>query len=358
MNGNKKSPEEYQIEDFVTDESFINYLFSLNQEDITFWQQWQTEHPDDHLILEAAQAMLCNISLTLPEREFNEELSKIRSAIGMDAGSSRRREPPAPARLLHWIKPSRRSPDRRNRIARFALPVLLILITGGIFVFRQLTLPSNHSVARRNDGNEPVVFALSDGTVVTLAPHSVFRFRDDFGVTERLGNLEGEAQFQVARDDAHAFKVREGDIVATVLGTVFNIKKQPADSAILVELLKGKLKVESIQANGSIEQSVILYPDERVVYKPRSKQFHKEKWQSQYDLTTKIAHLSFRQSNFDEVATQFKSAFGLTIINQGKKKTWRFTGEFNNASVTTILESICTVEKLNYEVEGDTVFIK
>jgi transmembrane sensor len=358
MNGNRKLPEEYQIEDFITDESFISYFFCLNIDDKIFWERWQTEHPNHHEILEAAKAMLCDISMTLPEREFLEELSTIRDAIGVDGDASLMRRRPGLSRLLYWVKPSRRSKNKKKRFANFAFPVLLILFVGGVFLFRYWATPSNHLIVKRNDGNGPEVFTLSDGSIVTLAPQSVFRFQDDFGITERKGNLDGEARFQVARDDTHPFKVQEGDIVATVLGTVFNIKKQGTDSVILVELLMGKLKVESINVDGLVEHSVILNPDERVLYKPHSRQFYKEKWQSQYDLTIKIDHLAFRQSDFDEVAKQFKTAFGLTIINQSKKKTWRFTGEFNKASVTNILESICTVEKLNYTVEGDTVFIK
>jgi len=53
-----------------------------------------------------------------------------------------------------------------------------------------------------------------------------------------------------------------------------------------------------------------------------------------------------------------KTVFGITVINQSNKKTWSFTGEFNNTSAINILERICIVEKLKYVMKGDTVFIK
>ena len=36
----KKSLEEYRVEDFITDESFINYHFHRNENDKIFWEDW------------------------------------------------------------------------------------------------------------------------------------------------------------------------------------------------------------------------------------------------------------------------------------------------------------------------------
>ena len=40
-----KNPENYQVEDFVTDESFANYHFCLNTTDQLFWEKWVLKHP-------------------------------------------------------------------------------------------------------------------------------------------------------------------------------------------------------------------------------------------------------------------------------------------------------------------------
>jgi len=357
MNGMGKSPEDYQIEDFVADESFINYFFQLNTDDKSFWEKWLIDHPDNMAIADRAKAMLQDLSLTLPEREFEEEVLKIRKAIHYEAPLSTKKRP-AIIRLLHWNKSGDSLDNKKKRYANFVLPVVLIFIIGGYLFFRQFSAHTGQLSEKYNDSNKPVVFTLSDGTFVTLAPQSTFRYPADFGNGERKVYLDGEAQFHVNRDEAHPFKVFEGDIVATVLGTIFNVKKQTGDSVLLVELIKGKLKVESVNNEGSIEQSVILNPDERVLYKVGSKKMYKEKWGSQKEASAQVNHLLFRQNNFEDIAKQLKTVFGITVINQSNKKTWRFTGEFNNASVTDILESICIVEKLRYEVRGDTVFIK
>jgi transmembrane sensor len=357
MNVTGKSPEDYQIEDFVTDESFINYFFQLNTDDKTFWEKWLIAHPHNNEIVDAAKTMLRDLSLTLPEKEFEDELLKIRKAIRYEAPLSTKKRP-AIIRLLRWDKSAGSSGNKKKRYANFILPVVCILFIGGYFFLRQFSMHAGQLSEKFNDSSKPIVFTLSDGTVVTLAPQSIFRYPADFGNGERKVYLDGEAQFHVNRDEAHPFKVYEGDIVATVLGTVFNVKKQAGDSLLLVELIKGKLKVESLKKNGSIDESVILNPDERVLYRRDNKKLYKEKWESQNDASLQVNRLLFRQNNFEEIANQLKTVFGVTVINQSNKKTWRFTGEFNNASVTDILESICIVEKLKYEVRGDTIFIK
>jgi transmembrane sensor len=357
MNGNGKSPEHYQIEDFVADETFINYFFQLNADDKAFWEKWLLSHPNNHELFESAKDMLWNLSLTLSDEEFEVEMARIKKSIDDEMPLSVNK-PPVIVRLLHWEKSSRSFKNKKESYIKYFLPLLLIFIVGGYFFTKQFATHANEFIEKHNDSDKPVVLGLSDGTVVTLAPQSSFRYPADFGNKERKVYLDGEAQFHVSRDEAHPFKVYEGDVIATVLGTIFNVKKQSGDSVVMVELIKGKLKVEIVNNTAVSSQSIILNPDERVVYKRYDKNLYKEKWQSQSEVSLKVNHLVFRQNNFEEIAKQLKAVFGVTVINQSNKKPWRFTGEFNNTSAIDVLESICIVEKLKYEVEGDTIFIK
>src|SRR6185295_1436143 len=131
----------------------------------------------------------------------------------------------------------------------------------------------------------------------------------------------------------------------------------PGDSVMLIELIKGKLKVETIDSVGFMSTSIILNPDERVVYRRHERKLFKEKWQSQAEAAAPANHLVFRQNNFEEIAKQIKTVFGVTVINQSNKKNWRFTGEFNNTTAQKIIASVCLIKNLNSRVAGDTIFI-
>ncbi len=79
-----KNPENYQVEDFVTDESFANYHFCLNTADQLFWERWMLMHPDKATMAEEAKNILNLLSLTLPTNEYKEELEHIRNAINIE----------------------------------------------------------------------------------------------------------------------------------------------------------------------------------------------------------------------------------------------------------------------------------
>ena len=196
----------------------------------------------------------------------------------------------------------------------------------------------------------PLVLTLSDSTVVSLAPHSYLQYPLHFGNKQRDVYLHGNAQFSVKRNVQHPFKVHAENIVATVLGTIFNIKTS-GDSAIEVELLKGKLNVEIMNAKMEPEQSVLLDPNERAVYVRNNKHLYKNQLIPEN-------HVYFRQNNFDEIASEIKNVFGITVINESNNKAWRFTGAFKNSTAKDIIENICLVKKLSFVAKGDTIFIK
>lgn len=358
MTGAARTPEDYQIEDFVTDESFINYFFRLNAEDTGFWTKWLLAHPENAGLAASAKELLQSLSLTLPEEEFEAELARIRTAIHEETHPAAW-ESPAIVRL--WPVQGVRRGSGRRRSRRRSLTyvgLFLLLLAGSTFLWRQFNAGPARLSEKTNDSSKPVVFTLTDGTVVTLAPHSVFRYPADFGVSDRKVFLDGEAQFQVSRDEARPFKVYEGDIMATVLGTVFQVKYQAADSVILVELMSGKLRVETIARPGLAAQSTLLDPDERALYRGNDRRLYKEKWQPQHDLSLPVNHLVFKGDGFEQIARQIKTVFGVTIINHSTKQNWRFTGDFTGAGVAEIVENICLVEGLHSERKGDTIIIR
>jgi transmembrane sensor len=356
MTGDGKSPDYYQVEDFVTDESFINFFFDLNRQDKAFWENWIYSNPEKTRQFEAAKQMLRNLSFSIDEVERMEQLTRLKKAIDVES-SGNPNSSPVFARTLGWRMPVIRKKTGKRNFAGIALPFVLALGLGGYVLLRHVAGDPAQLVERSNESAKPVVITLSDGTVVTLAPGSVFRYPAAFGDQDRKVYLDGEAQFHVSKDAAHPFKVYQGNIVATVLGTIFNVKKQVGDSVLMVELIEGKLKVETTKASGLPAQSIMLSPDERALYNTRNKNLHKEIWRSQLDLLKTVQSLSFRQNNFEQIASQIKADFGITLINNSHKKEWRFTGVFTNATAKEIIDNICLVEGLTNQYNGDSIIV-
>ena len=350
-----KTPENYQVEDFVTDESFSNYHFCLNTADQLFWESWVLKHLDKITMVEEAKNILNMLSLTLHRNEYKEEFKHIRDATNIEAAPDTRSIAPI-FRLLNWDKPRSRR-KRKIRITSVFV-ALLVLIVGGYFFKQRLGENANTLTIKHNSNNKEQVFTLQDGTVITLAANSSLKYPLKFKGKERKVYLQGEARFQVTKDKDHPFKVYQDNIIATVLGTVFNIKKQPGDSVISVELITGKLQVEAFSTPGSLPQQIILEPNQRAVYVFDKKILFKEVWKQNTDEDLINNRLVFKQSSFEEVATRMKAIYGITLINQSNKRSWRFTGEFSNTTAKAVMENICLIKKLNLEVRGDTFLIK
>ena len=344
---------DFTVEDFMANDSFLNYHLRNNQEDEIFWEQWLLHHPGKRSVAEEAMAALDMLFLRLSKDEYSVELKKIKKQLGIAVLAGK--EVPSLISFLSWNKGN--GTKRRNKIKRalvYIVPVLLFLLAGGYFFIQRSSSLQEELYEKNNTSNIALQFTLSDSTLITLAPNSTLRYQKKFGNTDRRVYLHGEATFHVRRDEAHPFKVFSGDLVATVLGTLFIVKEQQGGAVVLVELLEGKVKVETGNTTGSI----ILNPNERVVYARASHNIYKEPWQTGNTTQNLQNHIAFRKNNFTEIALKLKTAFGITLINQSNKSNWRFTGVFDNNNAKDIIENICLIEQLKYEISGDTILIK
>ena len=100
---------------------------------------------------------------------------------------------------------------------------------------------------------------LSDGTVVYLNSGSKLKYPEVFKGKERNVMLDGEAYFEVARDEKHPFKVTVRNVEVEVLGTSFNINAYPERKEIQTTLAQGKVNV----TNG--KKQVVLTPGEQAI---------------------------------------------------------------------------------------------
>ena len=353
---NTKDPIDYQVEDFVTDETFSNNYLGLNTADQLFWDAWILNHPDKAEMVEEARNILNLLSLTLPKNEFEKELTHINPDIKIEEKYGYR-STKSNFRLLNWNKPNENRRNKKSTTPFLLIPLLLIVFTAVYFFLKNQQDNSNSISVIHNKDNKALVFTLADGTIVTLASNSTLEYPKKFNEKERKVSLLGEAQFQVVQDKLHPFKVFQDNIIATVLGTTFNVKKQSDNSSITVELLIGKLKVEAITASGSSPQITFLEPNQRAVYNFQKHSLNKEVWKQIDEKKSLNKHLIFKQSSFEEIAEKFKDQFGVIVLNYSNYKNWRFTGEFDNASAKEAMENICLIKKLNLEVRSDTFLI-
>ena len=78
-----------------------------------------------------------------------------------------------------------------------------------------------------------------DGATVVLGPESVLRIAGGYGVHDRTVSLTGHAYFDVTRDTAHPFRVWAHGILTEDIGTRFDLRAYPHDSALRLIVAEG-----------------------------------------------------------------------------------------------------------------------
>jgi transmembrane sensor len=114
---------------------------------------------------------------------------------------------------------------------------------------------------------------LADGTRVWLNAGSRIAFPSKFSQETREVYLEGEACFQVTRNQEQPFIVKTGEVHVKVLGTHFNISAYPADQTIETVLLEGSIALESPKKFGLSKKELIIQPNQKASYTKKFKEF-------------------------------------------------------------------------------------
>ncbi len=326
--------------DFLNDAGFINFHFKLNARDQFWWQNWIESHPDKTGIINEARGILNMLSLNIPDVEYNAELEKIKFAISQGGH-------------LKQNKSLFRLPGKNSSLKLLAAATVLVLIVS-IVVVNYFTSP-DESTDRYNNTSSDITVKLEDDTKVTLSPGSGLKYKA-FTSTYRDVVLQGNGSFDVTKNHDAPFRVFTGKIVATVLGTTFDIKSK-SDSSIIVDLKTGSLKV-AVLDKGAITQQLLLEPNQSAIFI----NYHLVKIDK--DARTGVEKDSERhgvelnRNDFFQIAEIIRKTYGVVLINESGNNNWKFSGQFKNSTAREIIESICLVKGLTSSAKGDTVVIR
>lgn len=199
------------------------------------------------------------------ERYLNKDMDTRPAAIP----ETRRQEAAAMLLLVHDQIASRSR--KRNVLRSGAVLVLVASFFIGFWNFsREASAPATamapqagpRMIEHLNYTGEPETILLPDQTTVTLYSNSILRYRAAFEGRERNLILEGEADFDVAKDSSKPFIVVANKIATRALGTRFKI--HATDTAVLVKLFEGKVLIW--RENSGAPLKYYLTPNHQLQY--------------------------------------------------------------------------------------------
>lgn len=255
---------------------------------------------------------------------------------------------------------NRRKQKRTMRIRRlfqYAAVILLIIIAGigGHLYTVSQTNPTatDKSYLVQTGKGQRANITLPDGTVVWLNSYTQLHYNANYGATQRVVSLTGEAYFEVAKDKEKPFIVETAGMNVEALGTTFNVKAYREDSQIIATLFSGSVRVSSDRDN------VILSPDENATFERRSGKLAIHKLDnSSYAKMWRNNDLVFNGETLEEIAVLLNRMYNVQIAFKSERiKQYRFSGVICNNSLDNVIELISLTSPITYETRGDTIIL-
>jgi transmembrane sensor len=336
--------EQYDTEDFLTDERFIRWVISPTAESDQFWTEWIEAHPDRSEVLQQSRILLRSVrfrSFSPDQEQYSRVLEKIR-----EGKYSRRHS--AVKRIL---------PQLSKTMIRNAAAVLLILLTvGGLvwYFYPGFRTPAGQPdlVYLTTQNGERTTYTLPDGSQVRLNAGSKLTYPSVFRKECHIA-LEGEAFFDVTKDPSRPFTVHTGQISTTVLGTTFNINAYAGDGSVTVALKTGKVAVKQ-EVPGKWDQ-IYLVPGEKLTYDEGTGTAVKEKLVPD-DLAWTEGVIVLNKVSFNDFVRIIERWYGADIEIIGHpREDWLINGRFKNKPLAVVLESVSFAENINYTLENNHV---
>lgn len=236
-----------------------------------------------------------------------------------------------------------------------AVAVIAILATSAFFRFQtQHELYSTEYIA--GDGLEATVVVLPDGTRVSLGTQTRFRYDRTFGKTRRLVYLEGEAFFDVARQQEKPFIVRTNAQDIEALGTKFNVMAYATDSLVTTTLLEGAVRLTS----EPVGEATVLSPNQQSVYNKEQHAVRVSEVDDASRFTSWIdGYYYFHKQPLPLILQRLSNVYGVRFeIRSEKLNREMFTGTFyRGQSIKDILEIIDLSVPIRYKITDRTVVL-
>jgi hypothetical protein len=190
---------------------------------------------------------------------------------------------------------------------------------------------------------------LSDGTLVYLNSMTRIRYPVKFSGDTRDVELEGEAYFEVVRNEKKPFIVRTACYNVTVLGTQFNITAYGDEELTSTTLVQGAVAISGKGVTGAKRLRV----DERFVLDKATGKERVEKVDVSYYTAWKDGKFRFRDVRLEEIMRVVERWYDVTVEYDGDEvKDFRFG--FNMSRHETI-EPLLRIFELNGKVKIDRI---
>lgn len=246
----------------------------------------------------------------------------------------------------------RRAATRAQSSWRVAATVLLLVAAGAAGWLLRGAGPSADLMQQYVPLAQMERLTLPDGSAVQLNAGSTLIYPPTFSGSDRSVYLVGEANFKVAKDAKHPFRVKGDDFQVEALGTEFDVNIYPEASEVRAVLLEGSVAV----SYDDMRHRAILHPGEQLVYDRRTRTSRVEVVDLDDATAWQRGEMVFSGATVAQVLDGIERHFGCEMSYSARwassdRYSFRFRPQATLREVMEIVSGV--VDGMHYELSGN-----
>lgn len=193
---------------------------------------------------------------------------------------------------------------------------------------------------------------LADGTMVHLNAGSKLTYPVRFAGGRRIVALEGEAYFEVTKDEEHPFVVRTQFGEINVLGTSFNVNAYTDAKICYTTLVSGK-----VSYTASSKETVTLMPGEQAV--ATGGRIEKRTVDVEEYIGWMKGVYTFNNRSLDEIMKTFERWYDVRVYYETPAlREFTYSGNLKRYStINTFLDALEITGDIYYRINGRNILI-
>ena len=196
---------------------------------------------------------------------------------------------------------------------------------------------------------------LSDGTKVWVNALSKLYYPVEFDGAERRVKIEGEAFFEVKKNEKIPFVVETKTYSVKVLGTKFNVNAYSEEKSVATTLVSGSVEIPGV--NGA---SVKLTPGKQFKMDKETKNVSLEDVDTELYTSWMNDVLRIQNSNLELILNVIKRRYDVEVVVQDLSLlNEKFTGKVPlNDNLSVILEQLEKVSDIKFAIEEGRLIVR
>lgn len=240
-------------------------------------------------------------------------------------------------------------------VSKIAALLIMGLLLGLSIQYLKKSEPVNFtSIAPKGSVSQMV---LPDNTIVYLNAGSQLKYTVEGLKGKREVFLEGEAWFDVTKNEKKPFVVHTPFYEINVTGTQLNVKAYKTDAEIVTTVEQGSVQITSGD-NLKLAQTTILQSGEQLVYNTQSKTINVKDVETRVFTAWKDNKLIFINMNLKELIVILERKYGVDIqVANNLILNYHYDGTIKDETILEVLDLLKETLPVKYRIEGQTIII-